>query len=441
MVTYAFLMCDQQRGRPETWVPGSVGQRRWIGVGTQVRSKLAEMGAHSDAAIKTLTGTPGPLSDLVVADFSRILAGPLATMILGDLGANVVKVERPATGDDTRTWGPPWHGEDSTYYQGLNRNKRSIALDLGVAPDRELAFRLGVKADVLVENFRPGTMARWGLGYEDLAKENPGLIYCTISGFGSEKPGVDLPGYDFLVQAMSGLMSITGWPGGPPTKVGVALVDKICGLYAVSGILAALVERSGSGVGQHVEISLFDSGLAALLNSGSAWLQAGVSGTRMGNRHPSIVPYQTYKASDRAFVLAVGSDSLWVKTCEVLDRPDLVSESLFATNAARVANVDALEAELEQTLAGRTAEEWIERFQAAGIPTGPVNTVAEAFSFASTLGRDPETIPGPDGTPIRSTRSPIQLARTPATVRRPPPDLGAHSDEIRQWLEADRPEA
>ncbi len=232
------------------------------------------------------TGRPnGPLDGLLVADFSRVLAGPLATMILGDLGADVIKVERPGTGDDTRAWGPPWHGDTSSYYQGLNRNKRSITLDLTDDEDVALARRLATRADILVENFKPGTMERWGLGYEDLALENPRLVFCTISGFGSQGPGSDLPGYDLLVQAMSGLMSITGLDG-RPTKVGVALVDKICGLYAVSGILAALVAEARSGRGQHVEVALFDAALAALLNEGSAYLLAGAEATPRGNRHP-----------------------------------------------------------------------------------------------------------------------------------------------------------
>ncbi len=376
------------------------------------------------------------LDGLVVADFSRVLAGPMATMILGDLGADVIKVERRGSGDDTRLWGPPWHEGTSTYYQGLNRNKRSIALDLTDDSDAELARRLARKADVLVENFRPGTMRRWRLCYDDLVDDNPGLVYCTISGFGSEGPGAALPGYDLLVQATSGLMSITGQPGGPPTKVGVALLDKIAGLYAATGILAALRAREASGHGQQLEVPLFDAGIAALLNVGSGHLLAGATMDLSGNRHPSIAPYQTYRAADRVFVLAVGSQQLWARTCELIERPDLAEDPDFATNKDRVANIDRLEAELEAALAARTADEWISVFQDAGVPAGHVNSIAEAFEFADHLGRDLVTeTPTPGGQRFVSTRSPMRLSDTPVDVRSVPPSLGEHDDELRAWLD------
>ena len=378
----------------------------------------------------------GPLDGLLVADFSRVLAGPLATMILGDLGADVIKVERPGTGDDTRAWGPPWHGGTSSYYQGLNRNKRSITLDLTDDEDVALARRLATRADVLVENFKPGTMERWGLGYEDLALENPRLIFCTISGFGSQGPGADLPGYDLLVQAMSGLMSITGLDG-RPTKVGVALIDKICGLYAVSGILAALVAGARSGRGQQVEVALFDAALAALLNEGSAYLLAGAEATPRGNRHPSIAPYQTYQAADRSFILAVGSDAQWVKAATLIGRRDLAEDPELATNSQRVARIEMLERELERTFAQADAADWIARFRQAGIPSGPVNTIAEAFTFAADIGRQP-VVELEDGDVVfRSTRSPLQMSATPVQVGRVPPRLGEHADEIRAWLLSD----
>jgi crotonobetainyl-CoA:carnitine CoA-transferase CaiB-like acyl-CoA transferase len=376
------------------------------------------------------------LDGLLVADFSRVLAGPIATMILGDLGADVVKVERPGSGDDTRLWGPPWHGGMSTYYQGLNRNKRSVTLDLTEDSDAELARRLARRADVLVENFRPGTMPRWQLGHGDLVEDNPGLVYCTISGFGSEGPGAALPGYDLLVQATSGLMSITGQPGGPPTKVAVALIDKIAGLYAATGILAALRAREASGRGQHLEIPLFDAGIAALLNVGSGHLLAGAAVGLSGNRHPSIAPYQTYRAADRVFVLAVGSQQLWARTCELIERPDLEDHPDYATNKDRVANIDGLQGELEAALAARTADEWITLFQEAGVPAGHVNSVAEAFAFADDLGRDLVVETPTSGTqPFLSTRSPIRLSDTPVEVRSAPPQLGEHDDELRAWLE------
>lgn len=380
------------------------------------------------------------LDGLIVADFSRVLAGPIATMILGDLGADVIKVERPGSGDDTRMWGPPWHAGTSTYYEGLNRNKRSIALDLADDSDAELARRLAGRADVLVENFRPGAMQRWRLGYHDLVDQNQRLVYCTISGFGSEGPGASLPGYDLLVQATSGLMSVTGHPDGPPTKVAVALIDKIAGLYAVTGILAALRAREASGRGQLLEVPLFDAGLAALLNVGSGHLLAGAAMERSGNRHPSIAPYQLYRASDRAFVLAVGSQQLWTRTCELIERPDLADHPDFATNSDRIANIDRLETELEAALAARTADEWVGLFREAGVPAGHVNSVAEAFAFADELDRDVvASTPMADGTSFLSTRSPIRLSGTPVDVRSAPPSLGEHDDELRAWLSADLP--
>ncbi|MDH3425059.1 MAG: CoA transferase [Acidimicrobiia bacterium] len=378
------------------------------------------------------------LDGLIVADFTRVLAGPVATMVLGDLGADVIKVERPGSGDDTRMWGPPWHGGTSTYYQGVNRNKRSIALDLADDADAELARRLATRADVLVENFRPGTMHRWGLGYDDVRDGNPGLVYCTISGFGSQGPGAAMPGYDLLVQATGGMMSINGQPGTPPTKMPIALFDKIAGLYAVTGILAALRVREESGRGQNLEVSLVDTGLASLLNVGSSHLLAGAVAEKMGNRHPSIAPYQSYRASDGDVVLAGGSEQIWARTCQVIDRPDLVDHPDFATNKDRVANIDRLETELEIALSTRTAGEWVVLFLAAGVPAAQVNSVAEAFAFADELERDlVVSTPMADGAAFLSTRSPIRLSDTPVDVRAAPPSLGEHDDELRAWLRAD----
>src|SRR4051795_5998217 len=265
---------------------------------------------------------PGALDGLLVADFSRVLAGPLCTQTLGDLGADVVKVERPGEGDDTRTWGPPFVAQGATYYLGLNRNKRSIALDLSDPADAALARRLAERADVLVESFRPGTIDRLGLGYEDVAATNPGVVYCSISAFGSGEQAAPLPGYDLLLQAMSGLMSVTGEPDGRPLKVGAALIDMICGLYATTGVLAALHARSASdgGTGQRVHVSLMDSALAALLNQGSGFLNAGVVPGRLGNRHPSITPYETYRAADGDFAVACGNDALFRRLCGAIGR-------------------------------------------------------------------------------------------------------------------------
>ncbi|MEV4088815.1 CoA transferase, partial [Nonomuraea fuscirosea] len=288
----------------------------------------------------------GALSGLLVADFSRVLAGPYATMLLADLGAEVVKVERPGAGDDTRAWGPPYAEGEATYFLGVNRNKRSIALDLRA--DAEVARALAARADVLVENFRPGTMERLGLGYERLRELNPGLVYCSITGFGSGA-GAGLPGYDLIAQAVGGLMSVTGEPGGPGTKAGVALVDVITGLHAALGILAALRHRDTTGqggrvggVGQRVEVSLLSSLLSALTNHSSAYAAAGVVPRAMGNRHPSIVPYEVFQAADRPIVIAAGNDRQYRALCGVLDRDDLAGDPRYTTNAARVAARETL---------------------------------------------------------------------------------------------------
>ncbi|MBT8212408.1 MAG: CoA transferase [Acidimicrobiia bacterium] len=366
------------------------------------------------------------LAGLRIIDFSRVLAGPLATMVLGDLGADVVKVEHPERGDDTRAWGPPYDDDGvATYYLGLNRNKRSIALDLKDPADLAEARRLCRTADVVVDNWRPGK--DFGLDHDSLAAENPGVITCSITGFGSTGPGAHLGGYDFLVQAMSGLMSITGPAGGEPHKVGVALVDKSAGLYAAIAILAALHSRETSGEGQHIEVSLMASAMAGLLNVGSGYLSTGENPGRHGNRHPSIAPYQDFPTADDCIVVAVGTEKLWRRLCEVLERPDLEGDARFITNERRVANVDALDATLSETFATRPATEWIDLLRSAGIPAGPINDVAAAFASAEALGLDP--VVDLDG--FRSVRPPIRMSGTPPTVRRPPPDLDEHGEEIR----------
>jgi len=372
---------------------------------------------------------PGPLHGLLVADFSRVLAGPLATMLLGDMGADVVKVERTGRGDDTRAWGPPWHGGESTYSLGLNRNKRSIQLDLGDPDDRTLALRLATRADVLVENFKPGTVARFGLGYHDLAVNNPGLVYASITGFGHQAGGAALPGYDLLVQAASGLMSITGEAGGRPLKVGVALVDVVTGLFTAIGILAALEARHGSGRGQRVDVTLMGAALAALVNQASAHVVAGAVPLRAGNRHPSIAPYETFDALDRPFVLACGNDSQFAKVAEVTGLAELATDPRFATNAARVEHVVQLGAALGDRFRSKPAQSWIDMFTAAGVPAGPINDLAEAFAMARAVGLD-AVWPGA----IPSVANPIALSATPAGVRRCPPRLGEHDVELRAWL-------
>jgi crotonobetainyl-CoA:carnitine CoA-transferase CaiB-like acyl-CoA transferase len=373
---------------------------------------------------------PGALEGVLVADFSRVLAGPLATMTLADLGADVVKVERPDGGDDTRAWGPPFVERGATYYLGLNRGKRSIALDLRDAADRALAWRLATRADVLVESFRTGTMERFGLGYDAVAEANPGVVYCSVTAFGAD----DRPGYDLLLQAMGGLMSVTGEEGGRPLKVGAAVVDLVCGLNATIGVLAALHARAADpdGRGQRVEATLMLAALSTLLNQGSAHLLAGVVPGRLGNRHPSIAPYATYEAADEPFVLAAANDALFARLCGVLGRPELAAEPRFATNAARRAHIDELDTELEGVLASRPAAEWIAAFTAAGVPAGPINDVAQAYELARSLGLGPDVVV--DG--LRLPGPPVALGRTPAAVRRPPPALGEHDAELRKWLAA-----
>jgi crotonobetainyl-CoA:carnitine CoA-transferase CaiB-like acyl-CoA transferase len=375
-----------------------------------------------------------PLDGILVADFSRVLAGPLASMLLGDLGADVVKVERPDGGDDTRAWGPPWREQEATYYLGLNRNKRSLALDLGDATDRELARRLAERADVLIESFRPGLMAGWGLDGETLRAANPGLVTCSVTAFGTGSEAARaLPGYDFLVQAMAGLMSVTGEPDGRPLKTGAAVVDLICGLLAVIGIQAALAERARSGRGRHVEVSLMDAGLMALLNQGSAWVLGGVVGQRRGNRHPSITPYETFECADRPLAIAVGNDRLFGRLCEALGLSELAADERFATNSARVAHADDLGARLEAVLRTRPADEWTAALRAAAVPAGPINDVAEAFALAQSLGMEPIGEAG--GYPLPAP--PLRLDGERPPIRRPPPRLDEHGAELREWLAGD----
>ena len=375
---------------------------------------------------------PPPLDGVLVADFSRVLAGPLATMTLGDLGADVVKVE-PPDGDDTRRWGPPWSTAtgEATYTLAVNRNKRSLVLDLADAGDLALAHELARRADVVVHNFRAGTAARFGLDHASVVRGNPRVVTCLISGFGSDGPGASLPGYDLLAQAAAGWMAATGGADGPPTKVGFALADVLTGQQAATAILAALRARDRDGAGQQVEVALFDAAVAGLVNLGTAWLDAGVDTTRHGNRHPSLAPYQPLRAADGEVVVAVGSPGLWRRLCEALGRPDLADDPRFVTNADRVAHVDALEVELEAVLVARPVDDWVAVLREAGVPAGRVRGVAEAFGLAEELGRD---LVVDHGAGRRTVASPMRLRRTPVVVDRPPPALGEHDDELRRWL-------
>jgi crotonobetainyl-CoA:carnitine CoA-transferase CaiB-like acyl-CoA transferase len=372
----------------------------------------------------------GALDNLRVLDFSRVLAGPLATMQLADLGAAVTKVERPGTGDDTRAWGPPYDDRgDATYFQAVNRNKDAIVLDLTDPRDRAEARRLAVTADVVVENFRPGLMAGFGLDYDQLRADNPGLIYCSITGFG-RGPGAELPGYDMLIQAVGGLMSITGEPDGEPQKVGVAMVDVLAGLFATVGILAALHHRVSTGEGQRVDIDLLSCLLAGLVNQASAYTSGGVVPTRMGNRHPSIAPYEALPCADGSLVLAVGNDRQFTALCKVLGAPELAADERFATNPARVRHREQLRAELTSLLAGRAAAEWAEILTDARVPAGVVNDIAGAFALATNLGLEPiVSLPRHDGGTVPLCRNPINLSATPPSYRSAPPPL--RNNEIR----------
>jgi crotonobetainyl-CoA:carnitine CoA-transferase CaiB-like acyl-CoA transferase len=366
------------------------------------------------------------LEGIFVVDLSRVLAGPLVAMTLGDLGADVVKVESPA-GDDTRRWRPPVDAQGrASYHHAANRNKRSIVLDLKLAPDLELARQLCERADVVVSNFKPGTLERFGLDYPAVSAENPGVVHCEISGFG-ERGGRELPGYDPLVQAVGGLMSITG-PPDTPSKTGVAIVDVVTALYATVGVLAALHERTRSGRGQRVTIDLLHANLAMLANQSTGWLASGEVPERLGNVHPSIEPFATYQAGDGDLMIGAGNDAQFCRLVVALGAPELADDARFRTNEDRVANRDDMRAELEARLRTRTRAEWREALLAAGVPAGPVQDIGEAFSLAEQLGLD--TVDETDG--VRTVTFPAHLSETPATVRRRPPDLDEHGDELKR---------
>ncbi|WP_420130616.1 CaiB/BaiF CoA transferase family protein [Longimicrobium sp.] len=376
----------------------------------------------------------GPLAGVRVLDLSRVLAGPLCTMVLGDLGADVVKVERPGTGDDTRTWGPPWaQGPDdreSAYYLSVNRNKRSVAADLKSDDGRALVLRLAREADVVVENFAPGMLDGWGLGYAGLSAENPGLVFCSITGYASDGPEAGRPGYDFAVQARAGWMSITGEPEGTPVKVGVAVVDVLTGQNAAIAILAALRERDRSGRGQRVEVSLFDSALAGLVNVTQAVLVTGNEPRRWGNAHVTIVPYQAFDAADRPFIVAVGNDAQWRRLCAAIGADDLAADERFATNPGRVEHRDGVVMALAARFRARPAAQWLGMMEAAGVPCSPVQTVGEALADPAAGARWP--MEGPSYGAVSTVASPLRFSRTPAALRDSAPALGEHTDEVQR---------
>ena len=370
------------------------------------------------------------LENLRVADFSRVLAGPFATMLLADLGAEVTKVERPGGGDETRAWGPPFDERgEATYFQSVNRNKRSVVLDLADPADQARARELALDADVLVENFRPGVMDRLGLGYEQLRAENPALVYCSITGFG-RGAGAVVPGYDLLVQAVSGLMSITGSPDGPPYRSGISLFDVMTGLHSAIGILAAVHHRDETGEGQHVETALLSSALSAMVNQTSAYIAGGVTPRRMGNAHLSLFPYEPLPTGDGELIVAAGNDGQFRRLCEAIGAPELADDPRFATSGDRNVRREELKPLLLERLAARSAAEWFPVLTKAGVPCGPINDVSQGVALAADLGLAPVA----DAGGIPTARNPITLSATPARYDLAPPALGADSASVRAWL-------
>jgi crotonobetainyl-CoA:carnitine CoA-transferase CaiB-like acyl-CoA transferase len=380
----------------------------------------------------------GALSHLRVLDLSRVLAGPWASQVLADLGAEVIKVERPGEGDETRSWGPPWlrdardrETKESAYFASANRGKRSVTLDLSRPEGQAIVHRLLERSDVLLENYKVGALARHGLGWEQVSARHPRLVYCSITGFGQSGPYAGRAGYDFLVQAMGGLMSITGDPDGPPMKVGVAIADLLTGMYAATAVLAALAHRDRTGRGQHVELALLDVQIATLANQVENYLVTGRSPPRPGNSHPSIVPYQAFATRDGHAVLAVGNDGQFARFCAAAGRPELAGDERFATNSARVRNREELVALLEPALAARTTREWASALDAAAVPFGPINDLAAVFDDPHVRARGLRVeAPHPTCGRVPMVASPIRLSGTPVRSDVPPPTLGQHTREV-----------
>jgi succinate---hydroxymethylglutarate CoA-transferase len=384
--------------------------------------------------------TEGPLAATRVVDLTRILAGPLCTMMLGDMGAEVIKIEPPESGDDTRRWGPPFVGGEATYFLGVNRNKRSLTLNLGVPAGQSILTHLIAKADVLIDNFKIGTLAKWGFDDAWFAEHAPRLVRCSITGYGSTGPKAALPGYDFILQAESGLMSICGEPDGVPTKYGVAIVDVCTGMLACNAILAALNARHRTGKGEKIEVSLYETSLAMLVNVAASYLAAGKAGGRYGNGHPSIVPYTTYQAADGMMAIAVGNDVQFAKCAAVLGHSEWAQDARFSTNRARVENRGLIDGLIDDALKRDVTDAWLDRLKAAGIPCGRINSVAQALDDPHTQARRMvETVEHAAIGPLRMLGIPFKFAAMPASVRRAPPVLGQHTEEILQELGIDAP--
>ena len=374
----------------------------------------------------------GPLSGVLVADFSRVLAGPYATMLLADMGAEVVKVESP-DGDETRTWTPPDRDGVSTYYLGINRGKRSIALDLRDEGDLVLARELARRADVMIQNFKPGGLAKYGLDAATARAANPGLIYASISGFGPRE-GAKVPGYDLMVQAVSGLMSLTGAADGPPYRAGISVFDVMAGNHAVIGILAALRHRDATGEGQEVEVNLLSSALSGLVNHSSAWVAGGVVPYRMGNAHPSVFPYEPFPTADADLIVIAANDRQFQRLCGALGIPQVADDERFLHNGDRTKNRDALRPLLEERLATRPAQEWFDLLLEAGVACGPINTIDAGFAAADRFGLEPVVEVGEGDRALPTTRHPIRFSGTPVSYALPPPELDEHGAELRAWL-------
>ena len=379
------------------------------------------------------TQRPGPLEGLLIADFSRVLAGPYCTMLLGDLGATVIKVESLA-GDDTRSWMPPERDGVATYYMAINRNKRSVTLDFNDPADLKLAHALAARADVFIQNFKPGGLKRFGLDYDAVRQQNSGIIYASISGFGTAG-GASLPGYDLIVQAMSGLMSLTGDHDGPAYRSGISVFDVMAGMHAAIGILAALNHRNQTGEGQHVEVSLFATALSGMVNQTSAYVSGGVIPQRMGNAHPSLFPYEPLPTADLDLIIAAGNNGQFSKLCEILDLPELPRDPRFAETKDRNRNRAALRPLLVERLRTRTASEWFRRLSAAGVPCGPINNVEGGVAFAREIGLDPVVEVGNGDDAVPMIRHPISFSLTPPRYKLPPPvSPGQDNEQIRAWL-------
>lgn len=386
--------------------------------------------------------TSGALSHIRVLDLSRVLAGPTAGQILADLGAEVIKIERPGRGDDTRHWGPPWLNDaqgnptaESAYFLSANRGKKSVAVDIARPEGQHVVRQLAARSDIVLENFRTGALARYGLNYASLAEHNRRLIHCSITGFGETGPYAARPGYDFLIQGMAGLMSITGEPdevaGGGPQKVGVALADVMTGLYAVIAVLAALAEREMSGEGQHIDLALFDVQVASLANQAMNYLVSGKTPRRLGNAHPNIVPYQAFATADGHFILAVGNDDQFRRLCESIDVPEIADDERFATNATRVRHRDELIPILQTVFEQKPKAQWLQRLEAAGVPCGPINRIDEVFADPQVNARKMKVeAPHPLSGTVPLVGSPLKLSRTPPAEAVAPPTLGQHTEEV-----------